>query len=187
MFPLFLLLIVIVGALLWTAGVYNGLTKLKNHIKEAWSEIDVQLKRRHDLIPNLVESVKGYMKHEKDLLENITKARSQAVDAQKTGDKKGLIKLEDQLGGMLGKLQIAVEAYPDLKADSSVSKLMEELSETENKIEDSRKNYNSLVRQFNTKKEVFPNNLFIKDFKFEEFEFFVIEDEQERKNPEVKF
>ena len=170
---------------LWIIGVYNGLIRRRNQVKEGWSDIDVQLKRRHDIIPNLVESVKGYMKHERELLEKITQFRSKAVDAQKSGDTKEMGKLEGALGGMLGQLQIAVEAYPDLKANTNVAQLMDELSDTENKIQASRRFYNGQVRDFNTKIEVFPNNLIAGSMKFTKFEFFEIEDAKERENVKV--
>ena len=185
MFGLYILIGVVVVILLWLIGVFNALVRLKNRVKEAWSDIDVQLKRRHDLIPNLVSSVKGYMTHEKDLLENITKARSQAMDAQKGGDTGELAQAENQLGGMLGKLQIAVEAYPDLKANQNVMQLMDELSDTENKIQASRRFYNGMVRDFNTKTETFPNNMVAGMLRFTKFEFFEA-DEAEKKNAEVK-
>ncbi|PIZ95446.1 MAG: hypothetical protein COX81_00815 [Candidatus Magasanikbacteria bacterium CG_4_10_14_0_2_um_filter_37_12] len=171
---------------LWVIGLYNGLIKLCNRVKEAWSDIDVQLKRRHDLIPNLVNSVKGYMTHERELLENITKARSNAMDAQKSGNTAELANAENMLGGMLGKLQIAVEAYPDLKANQNVSQLMDELSDTENKIQASRRFYNGMVRDFNTKMEVFPSNMVAGMLKFTKFEFFEIEDTKERENVKVE-
>ena len=132
---LYIILIVVALFAIWLIAVYNGLIKARNRTKEAWADIDVQLKRRYDLIPNLISSVKGYMKHEKELLENVTKLRSQAMDAEQSGDLKAMASAESMLGGMLGKLQIAVEAYPDLKANQNVSQLMDELSDTENKIQ----------------------------------------------------
>jgi len=182
---LYILIAVVAVVLLWLIGVYNGLIRLNNRTKEAWSDIDVQLKRRHDLIPNLVNSVKGYMTHERELLENITKARSQAMDAQKGGNTEELAKAENQLGGMLGKLQIAVEAYPDLKASQNVNQLMDELSDTENKIQASRRFYNSMARDFNTKIETFPNNTVAGMLKFKKYDFFTA-DEKEKENIEVK-
>lgn len=183
---LWIIIVVLVLFVVWLIAVYNGLITLRNRVKEAWSDIDVQLKRRHDLIPNLVNSVKGYMTHERELLENITKARSQAMSAQQSGNTADLAKAESMLGGMLGKLQIAVEAYPDLKANTNVAQLMDELSDTENKIQASRRFYNGQVRDFNTKIESFPNNLIAGHLKFTNFEFFEIEDVKERENVEVK-
>ncbi|HYE59822.1 MAG TPA: LemA family protein [Candidatus Kapabacteria bacterium] len=186
MIGLYIVLGIIAVLLLWVVGVYNGLITLRNRTQEAWSDIDVQLKRRHDLIPNLVNSVKGYMTHEKDLLENITKARSQAMEAQNTGDTAKLAQTEGMLGGMLGRLQIAMEAYPDLKANTNVSQLMDELSDTENKIQASRRFYNGNVRDFNTKMEVFPSNLIAGMLKFTKFDFFEIADPKERENVTVQ-
>lgn len=183
---LYVVLGIVIVIALWVIALYNGLIKLNNRTKEAWSDIDVQLKRRHDLIPNLVNSVKGYMTHERELLENITKARSGAMSAQEAGNTVELGKLENQLGNMLGKLQIAVEAYPDLKANTNVTQLMDELSDTENKIQASRRFYNGMVRDFNTKIETFPNNVFAGMLKFTKYNFFEIEDATERQNVEVK-
>lgn len=182
----YIIIAVIAVVVLWLIVLYNGLIRLRNRTKEAWSDIDVQLKRRHDLIPNLINSVKGYMQHERTLLENITEARSQAMSAQTAGNTAELAKAESMLGGMLGKLQIAVEAYPDLKANQNVAQLMDELSDTENKIQAARRFYNGMVRDFNTKIEVFPNNFFANMLKFTKYEFFEIEDAKERENVEVK-
>lgn len=172
---------------LWLVAVYNGLIRLRNQVDEGWSDIDVQLKRRHDLIPNLIESVKGYLKHERELLENITKARSQAMSAQDSGDQLGLAKAEGVLGGLLGNLRVAMEAYPDLKANQNMAQLMDELSDTENKIQAARRFYNGVVRDFNTKMQVFPANMVANMLGFKAREFFEIEDEAERKNIQVKF
>ncbi|PIR74444.1 MAG: hypothetical protein COU35_02585 [Candidatus Magasanikbacteria bacterium CG10_big_fil_rev_8_21_14_0_10_47_10] len=186
MTTLYVVLAVVVVLIFWLIALYNGLVKLNNRTKEAWSDIDVQLKRRHDLIPNLIASVKGYMTHEKDLLENITKARSAAMSAQDAGNTHELAKAEGMLGGMLGKLQIAVEAYPDLKANQNVAQLMDELSDTENKIQAARRFYNGQVRDFNTKIETFPNNVFAGMLNFKKYEFFEVEDASERKNVKVE-
>lgn len=183
---LYVVIGIVIVIALWLIALYNGLIKLNNRTKEAWSDIDVQLKRRHDLIPNLVNSVKGYMIHERELLENITKARSSAMSAQEAGNTAEMGKLENQLGNMLGRLQIAVEAYPDLKANTNVAQLMDELSDTENKIQASRRFYNGMVRDFNTKIETFPNNVFAGMLKFTKYNFFEIEDKTERENVEVK-
>lgn len=183
--PIILLIVLIVAAL-WLIVLYNGLIALRNRVKEAWSDIDVQLKRRHDLIPNLVESVKGYLRHEQGLLENIAKYRSQAMDAQRAGDTATLAKTEGQLGQMLGSLRIAVEAYPDLKANTNVMQLMDELSDTENKIMASRRFYNGQVRDFNTKIEVFPTNILAGMMSFTKYEFFEITDPTERENVKVQ-
>ncbi|MDP2693048.1 MAG: LemA family protein [bacterium] len=184
---MYILLGVIVVLIAWAIFLYNSLIQLRNRTKEGWSDIDVQLKRRHDLIPNLVSAVKGYMTHEKGLLEQITKYRAQAIDAQKSGDTGALAGVEGLLGGALGKLQIAVEAYPDLKANQNVAQLIDELSDTENKIQASRRFYNGQVRDFNIKIEMFPNSLFAKTLGFVKFDFFEIKDQSERENVEVKF
>jgi len=184
------LVYILVGAiivlLLWAVLLYNSIVRLRNRTQEGWSDIDVQLKRRHNLIPNLVESVKGYMQHESGLLEKVTQLRSQAISAQKAGNTAALAEAENMLGGMLGKLQIAVEAYPDLKANQNVAQLMDELSDTENKIQAARRFYNGQARDFNTKIEMFPNNLFAKLLNLAKFEFFEIKDAAERENVRVK-
>ena len=186
MSPIYILLGVIALLAIWLVALYNGLIKLRNRTQEAWSDIDVQLKRRYDLIPNLINSVKGYMTHERELLEKITQYRANAIDAEKSGNVADMAKAESMLGGMLGKLQIAVEAYPDLKANQNVAQLMDELSDTENKIQASRRFYNGNVRDFNTKIESFPNNLVAGALKFSKFEYFEIADAKERENVVVK-
>jgi len=184
----YIILAVVAVVVLWIIAVYNALVRLRNRTQEGWSDIDVQLKRRHDLIPNLVESVKGYMKHERELLEKITQYRARAIDAQKSGNTQELAKAENMLGGMLGQLTVAVEAYPDLKAQQNVAQLIDELSDTENKIQASRRFYNGLVRDFNTKIETFPNNLISNLFaSFKKFEFFEIADAKERAVVKVNF
>lgn len=178
-------LLVVLG--LWAAVVYNSLIRLRNQVDEGWSDIDVQLKRRHDLIPNLLETAKGYLKHEQELLENIAKYRSQAMAAQQSGDTAKLATSESMLGGLMGKFQIAVEAYPDLKANQTMMQLMDELADTENKIQAARRFYNGVVRDFNTKLQVFPNNIIAGMLGFKAREFFQIENAEERKTPQVKF
>src|SRR3989339_241991 len=184
------ILYIVLGAVavlaLWVVFLYNSLIRLRNRTQEGWSDIDVQLKRRHDLIPNLVSSVKGYMTHEKELLEKITQYRSQAIDAQASGNTAALAGAEGMLGNALGKLQIAVEAYPDLKANQNVAQLMDELSDTENKIQASRRFYNGQVRDFNTKLESFPTNMVGSTLHFKKFDFFEIEDSAERENVKVE-
>lgn len=169
----------------WLVALYNSLIRLRNRVREGWSDIDVQLKRRHDLIPNLVESAKGYMAHERQLLENITRERARAVSAEQSGDKAELAKAETALGGLLSNLRVAFEAYPDLKANQNIAQLMDELADAENKIQAARRFYNSMARDFNTKRESFPNNLFAKILNFAKFEFFEIEDAKERENVKV--
>ncbi len=187
MSPLLIVLIVVAVIVVWGIILYNSLIRLRNRTREAWSDIDVQLKRRHDLIPNLIESVKGYMKHERELLEQVTKYRAAAVEAQNQGDTAALASAESMLGSTLGKLQVAVEAYPDLKANTNVGQLMDELSDTENKIQASRRFYNSMAQEFNTKVESFPNNMIAGQLKFTKFDFFEIQDATERENVKVSF
>ena len=175
---------VVVAFILWLIGVYNSLIRTKNHVNEAWSDIDVQLKRRYNLIPNLVETVKGYAKHEREVFEKVTQARSQAMGAQSV-EEHG--KAENMLKGALKSLFAVAENYPELKPSDNFSKLQDELADTENKIQASRRFYNGNVRDFNTKIQVFPTNMFAKRLGFNKREFFEIEEEGEKKNPEVKF
>jgi len=175
---------VVAVAILWLVGVYNGLIKLKNRTKEAWSDIDVQLKRRYDLIPNLIETVKGYATHERELFENVTKARTTAMQSTGVAEKG---KAENMLSGALKSLFAVAENYPDLKASENFAKLQDELSDTENKIQASRRFYNGNVRDFNTKIQVFPNNLIAGSLGFTKFEFFEVENENEKENVQVKF
>jgi len=177
-------LVVVVLLVLWLIGVYNSLVKLKNRVKEAWSDIDVQLKRRYDLIPNLVETVKGYMTHERETLTKVTEARAAAMSA-KGIEAKG--KAENMLSDTLKSLFALSENYPDLKASQNFLQLQDEISDTENKIQASRRFYNGQVRDFNTKIEVFPNNIVAGMMKFKAWEFFEVEREEEKENVKVKF
>jgi len=181
---LIVLIVIIAVIALFFISIYNSLVKLRNRVKNAWSQIDVQLKRRHDLIPNLIETVKGYMTHERDTLENITKARSQAVAAEGVGDK---AKAEGELTTALGKFNLVVENYPDLKANQNFLSLQEELTSTENKISFSRQNYNDQVLFYNNKIQMFPSNIVAGMFQFNVEEFFEIEDEKEKEVPKVSF
>ena len=181
---LIVLIVIIAFVALFAISIYNSLVKLRNQVKNAWSQIDVQLKRRHDLIPNLIETVKGYMTHERDTLENITKARSQAVAAEGVGDK---AKAEGELTSALGKFNLVVENYPDLKANQNFLSLQEELTSTENKISFSRQNYNDQVLFYNNKIQMFPSNIVPGMFQFNVEEFFEIEDEKEKEVPKVSF
>lgn len=165
-------------------GMYNTLVKFRNQVKNAWSQIDVQLKRRHDLIPNLIETVKGYMKHEQQTFENITIYRSKAMQANTVAEKGAA---EGMLGQALGQLKVAVENYPDLKANQNFLALQEELASTENKISYSRQAYNDSVLALNNKTEMFPSNLIAGIFGFKKAEFFEIEVPQERELPKVSF
>ncbi|MEN8224831.1 MAG: LemA family protein [Bacteroidota bacterium] len=184
MIPLIVILAIIFILVIWLIGIYNALIRLRNQVKNAWSQIDVQLKRRHDLIPNLIDTVKGYMKHERETLENITAYRSQAMNAGTVGEK---AKAEGLLGGALGQLQIAVEAYPDLKANQNFLSLQEELTSTENKISYARQSYNDQVMFFNNKIQMFPSNIVAGMFTFREEEFFELEDPAEKAVPKVEF
>lgn len=177
-------LIVIGVVVLFVISMYNSLIQLRNRVKNAWSQIDVQLKRRHDLIPNLLETVKGYMKHEREIMENITKYRSQAMDASTVGEK---AQAEGLLSGALGQLRVQVENYPDLKANQNFLSLQEELTSTENKISFARQSYNDEVLGYNNKIQMFPSNIIAGMFKFMQEEFFQVEDEKERAVPKVSF
>jgi LemA protein len=163
---------IVVLAVLWAVGIYNGLIRLKNRVDEAWSDIDVQLKRRYDLIPNLVNTVKGYASHEKEIFEKVTEARTKAMGAQSAGDK---AQAENALSQTLKSLFAVAEAYPDLKANQNFLELQRELTDTEDKVQASRRFYNGNVRDFNTKIQVFPNNVFAGMLGFSAREFFEAE------------
>ncbi len=165
-------------------GVYNTLIRLRNQVNNSWSQIDVQLKRRHDLIPNLVETAKGYMKHERGTFEEITKARSQAMGAKTVAEAS---KAEGALGEAMSKFLLVVENYPDLKANQNFLSLQEELTSTENKIAFSRQSYNDQVLFFNNKIQMFPSNIVANMFKFGKRDFFEIEIAAEREVPKVSF
>ncbi|MFH1416010.1 MAG: LemA family protein [Elusimicrobiota bacterium] len=177
-----LLAIVIITALV-LAVIYNSLVGLRNQVQNAWSQIDVQLKRRHDLIPNLIETAKGYMKHERETLENITKARSQAMEARDISDRS---KAETNLSGAMDKFFLVVENYPDLKASQNFLSLQEELTSTENKISFARQSYNDRVLFFNNKIQMFPSNIIAGMFNFRISDYFEIE-EKEKEVPKVDF
>src|SRR3989344_8856252 len=178
-----IILIVIVLIILWLIAVYNSLVKGKNRVDDSWSDIDVQLKRRYDLIPNLVETVKAYAKHESTVFENVSAARSAAMGA-KTPEEHA--KAENALTGTLKTLFAVAESYPELKASQNFLQLQDELSDTENKVQASRRFYNGNVRDFNTKIQVFPSNLVASLLGFKKFEFFEA-DGEERENVKVKF
>ena len=170
--------------ILFIIGIYNALIKLRNHVENAWSQIDVQLKRRHDLIPNLIETAKGYMHHERETFEEITKARSQAMGSNSVSDS---AKAEGMLGEALSKFMLVVENYPDLKANQNFLSLQEELTSTENKISFSRQSYNDQVLFFNNKIQMFPSNIIANMFNFTKRDFFEIEAPAEREVPKVSF
>ncbi len=190
--------VLFVGAIvvaLFCIGVYNSLVALRNRYKNAFAQIDVQLKRRYDLIPNLVETVKGYMKHEKETLEAVIQARNSASQAaEQAGANPGdptamrsLASAEGQLGGALGRLFALAESYPDLKANENMLQLQEELTSTENKVSFSRQSYNDSVTRYNTKREQFPAVLLAGMFGFGAAELFEVESEKERDAPKVSF
>ena len=181
-----LLIVVVVLAALFI-GVYNGLVRLRNAVKNAWSQIDVQLKRRHDLIPNLVETAKGYMKHERETLEAVTQARNLASQARATGDVAQTGAAEGQLAGALSRLLMVAESYPDLKANQNFLSLQEELTSTENKVSYARQFYNDSVMQLNNKIQMFPSNIVAGMFGFKVADFFEIEAAEEREAPKVSF
>ena len=176
---------VVVG---WLIAVYNGLIKLKNRVDEALSDIDVQLKRRYDLIPNLVETVKGYMTHERETLEGVVNARAKAMQTQSNegSSLKERAEAENMLSSTLKSIFALSENYPDLKASQNFLQLQDEISDTENKIQASRRFYNGNVRDFNTKIQVFPTNMIAGKLNFSKYEFFEAK-EIERENVKVKF
>lgn len=176
---------VVLIIIIWFMFAYNRFVTLTNRSKEAWADIDVQLKRRYDLIPNLVNTVKGYAAHETGAFESVTKARSAAMSAQGAGEK---AKAEEGLAGALKSVFAIAEAYPELKANQNFLALQSELSDTENKIQAARRFYNGNVRDLNTAMEVFPSNLVAGMFKFSKMEFFDLGDNEAAKEPvEVKF
>ncbi len=175
------LIVVIVG---WIVGIYNSLVGLRNRVKEAWAQVDVQLKRRFDLIPNLMETVKGYMNHERETLEAVTKARSAVQNA---GGMEERMAAEAGLTGALGRLFAVSEAYPDLKASTNFLALQEELTSTENKISFARQFYNEQVMNLNNKVQMFPGNIIAGMFNFSAEKFFEIKDEAQREAPKVSF
>jgi LemA protein len=197
--PLIIGLLVVVGLIvvvaLFIIGKYNGLVALRNRFKNAWAQIDVQLKRRYDLIPNLVETTKGYLKHERGTLEAVIAARNSAASANtrvtaNPGDPeamKSLCSAEGSLSGALGRLFALTEAYPDLKANTSMNQLMEELTSTENKVSFARQAYNDSVMGYNTKTQTFPANIIAGMFNFAQEAFYQVESAADREVPQVKF
>jgi LemA protein len=189
------LLVVVLGLAGFVVGVYNKLVTMRNRYKNAYAQIDVQLKRRYDLIPNLVEIAKGYIKHERETLENVTKARniayvaSQAAAANPgdSGAMKNLVSAESGLAGTLSRLMMVSEQYPDLKANQNMMQLTEELTSTENKISFARQAYNDSVMVYNTDREVFPSNLIAGMFNFTAAELFVVDKPEQKDAPKVSF
>lgn len=186
---------VIVALLMYAVGIYNRLVNLRNRVRNAFAQIDVQLTRRHDLIPNLVEAVKGYMKHERETLENVVKARNSAVSSLENAKSdpanaqaiKELGESEGALGAALGRLFALAEAYPDLKANQNMMQFQEELSSTENKVAFARQAFNDSVMNYNNAVENFPNNIVAGMFSFDPATFLEIESEEKRAVPEVSF
>lgn len=196
-------LVIILGGLvllavllaLFAIGEYNGLVTLRNRYQNAWAQIDVQLKRRYDLIPNLVETAKGYLSHERETLEAVIAARNQAAKAGVAaaahpgdpGSVGPLLSAEAGLTGALGRLFAVAEAYPNLKADQNMQRLMEELTSTENKVGFARQAYNDSVMAYNTRREVFPSNIIAGVFNFAPAQLFTVENPAEREAPKVSF
>src|SRR5579863_7443219 len=190
-----IVLLVLVGLVFVFISTYNRLVAARNAFRNAFAQIDVQLTRRYDLIPNLVETAKGYIKHERETLENVTKARNIAYAASQaaaanpgdTGAMKNLASAETGLTGMLSRLMVVSEAYPDLKANQNMMQLTEELTSTENKISFARQAYNDSVMTYNTDREVFPTNIIAGAFNFGPAELFAIEKPEEKEAPKVSF
>jgi len=182
-------------AVLFAVGLYNKLVGLRNRFKNAYAQIDVQLKRRYDLIPNLVETAKGYLKHERGTLEAVIAARNTAHAASQAaaanpadaGAMKGLLGAEGGLAGAMSRLMVVVEQYPDLKANQNMMQLTEELSSTENKVAFSRQSYNDAVMAYNTQREVFPSSIIAGTFRFTAAELFAIDQPAQREAPKVSF
>jgi LemA protein len=190
------ILAIVVVLVVWAIAIYNGLVALRNRFKNAYAQIDVQIKRRNDLIPNLVEIVKGYLKHERETLEAVIKARNSAVSAAQAAAAapgnpaamQALSQAEGALSGVLGRMFALAEAYPDLKANQNMISLQEELSSTENKVAFSRQAFNDSVMEYNTKRESFPDTIFAGMFGFGPAELLqVIKSEEEREAPKIKF
>ena len=180
----FILLGVLVVLLLWFAVSYNGLVRLRNGVKEGWAQIDVQLKRRYDLIPNLVETVKGYASHEKETFERVIAARQKGMQASGVAQQ---AEAENMITGALRQMFALSESYPELKANQNFLALQEELTSTENKIGFARQYYNGTVRDFNNKIEMFPSNMVAGMFGFKQAEFFELEEAAARQAPKVQF
>jgi LemA protein len=195
MWPIIAIIAALIIPIFWAIGIYNGLVGLRNQFKNAFAQIDVQLKRRYDLIPNLVETAKGYMKHERETLEAVIAARSQASDARQAaastpGDAQSMGQLmaaEAGLSGALGRLFALAEAYPDIKANQNMMQLSEELTSTENKIAFARQAYNDSVMVYNNKREMFPSNIIAGMFNFAAAALFETDSEEERENVKVSF
>lgn len=184
---LYIILGIVVVAVVGVVFAYNRLVQLVNRAEEAWSDIDVQLRRRYDLIPNLVNTVKGYAEHEKETFQKVTEARTAAMSAEQSGDPAQTAQAENMLTGALKSLFAVSESYPDLKANENFQELQRELSDTENKIQASRRFYNNTVQTLNTSVESFPMNIIAGMFSFKGREFFEIGDEEARDPVSVQF
>jgi LemA protein len=196
MLPLIITGIVLLIAVFWVISAYNGLVALRNRVANAFAQIDVQLKRRYDLIPNLVETAKGYLKHERETLESVMKARSAAMQANAAiasgvapaaGQVQALAAADGALTGMMARFFAVAEAYPNLKADANMRALMEELTSTENKVAFSRQAYNDSVMRYNTQIELFPTLIIARMFAFAKAALFEVSSPQEREAPKVQF
>ncbi|MEK7583727.1 MAG: LemA family protein [Patescibacteria group bacterium] len=176
--------LIVAALVLWLIALFNALIRIRNRVQEAYSDIDVQLKRRYDLIPNLVETVQGYMKHEQKTLQAVTEARTIAMRAEEAPTR---ARAENMLTETLKSLFAVAENYPDLKASTNFAKLQDELSDTENKVQAARRFYNGQVRDFNTKIQSFPNNLVAQTLTFKEYAYFEVAGEKERENVKVSF
>jgi len=186
------LIIIIIAAIVllvgWIISTYNGFVRMRQRVTEAWSDIDVQLKRRFDLIPNLVETVKAYAAHEKEVFENVTKARAAMMGAEQSGDVAGVVAAEGMMAGALKSLFAVAEAYPELKANQNFAKLQDELSDTENKIQAARRFYNANVRDYMTAREMFPGSIIAGMFNFGPREYYDLDEAPEqRENVKVEF
>lgn len=182
---IWIILAIIVIGLVWAIAAYNGLVRIRQRVRNAWSQIDVQLKRRYDLIPNLVETCKGYMAHEREVLENVTRARAQAIEVK--GGAAEQAQAENALTQTLRSLFAVAENYPQLRANENMLKLQEELTSTENRISFARQHYNDQVMRLNTKTEIFPTRIIAGMFNFKKEEFFEAETEGEREPVKVDF
>ncbi|MEA3453290.1 MAG: LemA family protein [Patescibacteria group bacterium] len=179
-----IILALVVAGFFFIVGIFNRFVVLRNRAKEAWADIDVQLKRRYNLIPNLVSAVKGYAKHERELFEKVTQARSQAMNAQGAVEKG---KAENMLSNTLKSLFAVAENYPDLKAAENFKHLQEELTDTEDKVQASRRFYNNNVKALNIKIESFPSNIIAKAFNYKQMDLFELMDKEQREVPKVEF
>ncbi|HEY8395183.1 MAG TPA: LemA family protein [Bacilli bacterium] len=184
---LIVVLVLVFILIVWLIGGYNNLVKLRNRVRNGWSQIDVQLKRRFDLIPNLAETVKGYAQMEKGIFEEFARARGLYAQASKTGNVEGMAEANNTLAGTLSRLLVVTERYPELKANTNFQEMMKQLKDTEDKISFSRQFYNDTVLAYNNKTELFPSNIIAGIFNFKPAQFFEVKDEAQREAPKVQF